>query len=131
MWRRFHVVYLWPGQPIDYIRMVLHPSGYDKRIWDEIIHKLIGHSVYAKCIMDFKRKASCVRGDVLRFIRAYSPETPTGLEFFGDEVDRIAEIRYADLGGRNPSWLEHKRFFLLPLCCPEEKMGAGGCRISS
>ncbi len=58
---------------------------------DEVIHKLIDIQ-YTRNDMDFKRGCFRVRGDVLEIFPAYSGGDAYRVEFFGDEVDRIAEI---------------------------------------
>ena len=79
------------GSPIDYKEMVisLRPGMVKDR--DEVIHKLIDIQ-YTRNDMDFKRGCFRVRGDVLEIFPAYSGGDAYRVEFFGDEVDRIAEI---------------------------------------
>ena len=79
------------GSPIDYKEMVisLRPGMVKDR--DEVIHKLIDIQ-YTRNEMDFKRGSFRVRGDVLEVFPAYSGSEAYRIEFFGDEVDRIAEI---------------------------------------
>ena len=79
------------GSPIDYKQMVisLRPGMVKDR--DEVIHKLIDIQ-YTRNDMDFKRGCFRVRGDVLEIFPAYSGGDAYRVEFFGDEVDRIAEI---------------------------------------
>lgn len=79
------------GSPIDYKEMVisLRPGMIKDR--DEIIHKLIDIQ-YTRNDMDFHRGTFRVRGDVLEVFPAYSGSEAYRIEFFGDEVDRIAEI---------------------------------------
>ena len=111
------------GSPIDYKEMVisLRPGMIKDR--DEIIHKLIDIQ-YTRNDMDFKRGDFRVRGDVLEIYPAYSAGDAYRVEFFGDEVDRIAEID--TLTGRSsPSW-DISRFSCFPLCYPEGEDGAGG-----
>lgn len=79
------------GSPIDYKNMVisLRPGMVKDR--DEVIHKLIDIQ-YERNEMDFKRGTFRVRGDVLEIYPAYSDGEAYRVEFFGDEVDRIAAI---------------------------------------
>ena len=79
------------GSPIDYKSMVisLRPGMVKDR--DEVIHKLIDIQ-YERNEMDFKRGTFRVRGDVLEMYRAYSDGEAYRVEFFGDEVERIAAI---------------------------------------
>ena len=79
------------GSPIDYKSMVisLRPGMVKDR--DEVIHKLIDIQ-YERNEMDFKRGTFRVRGDVLEIYPAYSDGEAYRVEFFGDEVERIAAI---------------------------------------
>jgi len=79
------------GSPIDYKKMVvsLRPGMIKDR--DEVIKKLI-EIQYDRNEMDFKRGTFRVHGDVLEIFPAYSEKVAYRVEFFGDEVDRIAEI---------------------------------------
>ena len=79
------------GSPIDYKEMVisLRPGMIKDR--DEIIKKLI-EIQYDRNEMDFKRGTFRVHGDVLEIFPAYSEKVAYRVEFFGDEIDRIAEI---------------------------------------
>ena len=79
------------GSPIDYKEMVisLRPGMIKDR--DEVIKKLI-EIQYDRNEMDFKRGTFRVHGDVLEIFPAYSEKVAYRVEFFGDEVERIAEI---------------------------------------
>ncbi|EHE97733.1 UvrABC system protein B [ [[Clostridium] citroniae WAL-17108] len=108
------------GSPIDYKEMVisLRPGMVKDR--DEIIHKLIDIQ-YDRNDMDFKRGTFRVRGDVLEVFPAYSDSEAYRIEFFGDEVDRIAEID--TLTGEIKSQLGHIAIFPAShYVVPKEKM---------
>ena len=79
------------GSPIDYKEMVisLRPGMIKDR--DDVIKKLI-EIQYDRNEMDFKRGTFRVHGDVLEIFPAYEEKIAYRVEFFGDEVDRIAEI---------------------------------------
>ena len=79
------------GSPIDYKEMVisLRPGMIKDR--DDVIKKLI-EIQYDRNDMDFKRGTFRVRGDVLEIFPAYEEKIAYRVEFFGDEVERIAEI---------------------------------------
>ena len=79
------------GSPIDYQEMVisLRPGMIKDR--DDVIKKLI-EIQYDRNEMDFKRGTFRVHGDVLEIFPAYSEKVAYRVEFFGDEVERIAEI---------------------------------------
>ena len=79
------------GSPIDYEKMILSLRPGQTRERDEIIRALIDMQ-YDRNDMDFKRGTFRVRGDTLDVIPADRSETGVRLEFFGDEIDRIAEI---------------------------------------
>ena len=96
------------GSPIDYKKMVvsLRPGMEIDR--DEVIHKLIAMQ-YERNEMDFKRTTFRVRGDVLEIFPAASDDVAVRVEFFGDEVDRIAE--FDPLTGEVHSYLNHVAIF--------------------
>ncbi len=79
------------GDPIDYNNMVvsLRVGGTADR--DEVIKKLI-EIQYERNDIDFSRNKFRVRGDVIDVFPSYSGGNAIRIEFFGDEVDRIAEI---------------------------------------
>ncbi len=79
------------GDPIDYNNMVvsLRTGGTADR--DEVIKKLI-EIQYERNDIDFSRNKFRVRGDVIDVFPSYSGGNAIRIEFFGDEVDRIAEI---------------------------------------
>ncbi|MCR5835317.1 MAG: excinuclease ABC subunit UvrB [Lachnospiraceae bacterium] len=96
------------GDPIDYKNMVisLRPGMIKDR--DEVIHKLI-EIQYERNDMDFKRGSFRVRGDVVEIFPASASDYAIRVEFFGDEVDRIAEIN--TLTGDIVNRLEHVAIF--------------------
>ena len=96
------------GSPIDYKKMVvsLRPGMEIDR--DEVIHKLIAMQ-YERNEMDFRRTTFRVRGDVLEIFPAASDDVAIRVEFFGDEVDRIAE--FDPLTGEVHSYLNHVAIF--------------------
>ncbi|MCI8513875.1 MAG: excinuclease ABC subunit UvrB [Lachnospiraceae bacterium] len=97
------------GSPIDYKKMTL--SVRPGQIWDrdEMIHRLIDIQ-YTRNDMDFHRGTFRVRGDVLEVFPAAYGEDAVRVEFFGDEVDRIAQID--TLTGEIKALLEH--FLIFP-----------------
>ena len=110
------------GSPIDYKEMVisLRPGMIKDR--DEVIHKLIDIQ-YTRNEMDFKRGTFRVRGDVVEIFPAYSGGEAYRVEFFGDEVDRIAEID--SLTGEVKAQLGHVAIFPAShYVVPKEKMMA-------
>lgn len=80
------------GNPIDYRSMVisLRPGMVKKR--DDLIAKLV-EIQYERNDISFTRNKFRVRGDVVEIFPAYSNENAVRIEFFGDEIERICEIR--------------------------------------
>ena len=79
------------GSPVDYTDMVIYLRPGQERGRDEIIDKLI-EIQYERNDMDFKRSTFRVKGDVLDIFPADADDYAYRVEFFGDEIDRIAEI---------------------------------------
>ena len=79
------------GSPDDYMNMMvsLRPGMEIDR--DDVIKGLIDMQ-YTRNEMDFKRGTFRVHGDVLEIFPANNTDTAIRVEFFGDEVDRIAQI---------------------------------------
>ncbi len=96
------------GAPIDYQNMVisLRPGMIKDR--DEVIRQLIDIQ-YIRSDQDFKRGTFRVRGDVVEVYPSSSSGDAIRVEFFGDEVDRIAEID--SLTGEVKLVLEHTAIF--------------------
>lgn len=81
------------GDPIDYENLVvsLRPGMIKDR--DEIMRKLI-EIQYMRNDINFERGTFRVRGDVLEIFPASSSENTVRVDFFGDEIDRIAEVNH-------------------------------------
>ncbi len=79
------------GDPIDYNNMVVSLRTGMERDRDEVIDKLI-EIQYERNDINFTRNKFRVRGDVIDVFPSYSSGNAIRIEFFGDEVDRIAEI---------------------------------------
>ena len=79
------------GDPIDYKSMVISLRVGQERPIDEILHKL-AEIRYERNDLDFSRNKFRVRGDTLEVYPAYWSGKAIRVEFFGDEIDRIAEI---------------------------------------
>ena len=96
------------GAPIDYRNMVvsLRPGMEADR--DEVIRKLVDMQ-YVRNEMDFKRGTFRVHGDVVEIFPSASSGDAVRIEFFGDEVDRIAEVD--SLTGEIKAVLEHVAVF--------------------
>ncbi len=96
------------GSPVDYQEMVISLRPGMEKDRDEVISQLIDIH-YDRNDMDFHRGTFRVRGDVLEIFPAESSETAVRVEFFGDEIDRIAEIDV--LTGTVKKELEHIAVF--------------------
>ncbi|MCR5703292.1 MAG: excinuclease ABC subunit UvrB [Eubacterium sp.] len=96
------------GDPIDYKNMVvsLRPGVIRER--DDIIHQLI-EIQYDRNDMDFKRGTFRVRGENLEVFPASYTDSAIRVEFFDDEIERIAEID--TLTGEVKRYLEHAAIF--------------------
>ena len=79
------------GNPEDYKAMMLSLRPGMQMDRDELIGRLIDMQ-YTRNEMDFKRSTFRVKGDVLDIIPANKGEEALRIEFFGDEIDRIAEF---------------------------------------
>lgn len=79
------------GAPVDYQNMVISLRPGMEKDRDDVIRKLIDIQ-YVRSDTDFKRGTFRVRGDVLEVYPSASSGDAVRVEFFGDEVDRIAQI---------------------------------------
>lgn len=75
---------------------------------DDVIRQLIDIQ-YIRSDQDFKRGTFRVRGDVIEIYPSNSTDEAVRVEFFGDEVDRIAQIDA--LTGEVKMLLEHTAIF--------------------
>ncbi len=79
------------GNPIDYRTMVISLRPGMQKSRDELLEKLV-ELQYERNDIDFSRNKFRVRGDVVEIFPAASTDSIIRVEFFGDEVDRIAEV---------------------------------------
>ncbi len=79
------------GNPIDYRTMVISLRPGMTKPRDELLEKLV-ELQYERNDIDFSRNKFRVRGDVVEIFPAASSDKIIRVEFFGDEVDRIAEV---------------------------------------
>ena len=96
------------GSPIDYQNMTVNLRPGMQKDRDAVLRRLIDIQ-YTRNDMDFKRGTFRVRGDVVEIFPVSSADTAIRVEFFGDEVDRIAEIDV--LTGEIKCTLEHTVIF--------------------
>ncbi|MBO5094253.1 MAG: excinuclease ABC subunit UvrB [Lachnospiraceae bacterium] len=96
------------GSPDDYQEMIvsLRPGMVKDR--DAVIRELIDMQ-YNRNDMDIERCNFRVRGDVVEVYPAQGGDYLIRIEFFGDEIDRIAEVDI--LTGKVHAYLEHVAIF--------------------
>ncbi len=79
------------GSPEAYSALMLHLEVGVDRPLDDILAKLV-EMQYERNDYDFHRGTFRVRGDVLEIFPAYEESQAVRVEFFGDTVDRLAEV---------------------------------------
>lgn len=96
------------GNPMEYKDLTLSLRPGMLRDMKDILKKLVDIQ-YERNDIDFVRGTFRVRGDVLEVFPASSSEHAIRIEFFGDEIDRIAEIDV--LTGKVIGFREHVAIF--------------------
>lgn len=96
------------GDPVDYENQVLSLREGLEMDRDDVLRKLI-QIQYNRNDMDFARGTFRVRGDTVEIIPASMSEKAIRVEFFGDEIERIAEID--PLTGAILGYREHVSIF--------------------
>lgn len=96
------------GSPDDYKGLMMSLRPGMKKDRDEVIRELI-ELRYDRNDLDLERCTFRVRGDVLEINPAVGGDYIFRVEFFGDEVDRIAEID--PVTGKVHSLLDHVMIF--------------------
>ena len=79
------------GSPEDYSNMVLSVRPGMKIKRDEVLEKLV-EMQYIRSDMEFLRGNFRVKGDIVDIFPADNSEQAIRLEFFGDEIDKVALI---------------------------------------
>lgn len=79
------------GDPIDYRNMVISLRSGARLERDELLARLVSIQ-YERNDINFVRNKFRVRGDTVEIFPAGSSSNAIRVEFFGDEIDRIAEI---------------------------------------
>ena len=106
--------------PIDYQEMTLSLRPGMLRERDSVLRRLI-EVQYTRNDMDFHRGSFRVRGDVIEIFPITSNDTAIRVEFFGDEIDRLAEIDV--LTGEVKNVLQHMIIFPAShYVVPEDRM---------
>ncbi len=80
------------GDPAEYKSLLVSVREGQTLERDELISHLVAIS-YERNDLNFVRGKFRVRGDTVEIFPASSSETAIRVEFFGDEVDRVSEIR--------------------------------------
>ncbi len=96
------------GSPDDYQELIvsLRPGMVKDR--EEVLRELVAIQ-YTRNDMDIQRSTFRVRGDVVEIYPAIGGDYLIRVEFFGDEIDRIAEVD--PLTGQVHATLEHIAIF--------------------
>jgi len=96
------------GSPDDYQELIvsLRPGMIKDR--DQVLRELIAIQ-YSRNDLDIQRSTFRVRGDVVEIYPAIGGDYLIRVEFFGDEIDRIAEVD--PLTGQVHATLEHVAIF--------------------
>ena len=81
------------GDPIDYRNMVISLRQGMVMERDTLLEKLVSLQ-YERNDVNFTRNKFRVKGDTVDIFPAYSDDTVIRVEFFGDEIDRLCEIKY-------------------------------------
>ncbi|MGL4343650.1 MAG: excinuclease ABC subunit UvrB [Cellulosilyticaceae bacterium] len=96
------------GDPVDYENQVLSLREGAQMDRDDVLRKLV-QIQYNRNDQDFVRGSFRVRGDTVEIIPASSMEQAIRVEFFGDEIERIAEID--SLTGKILGYRDHVAIF--------------------
>ncbi|MBT9281217.1 MAG: excinuclease ABC subunit UvrB [Hydrogenibacillus schlegelii] len=96
------------GDPAEYRDLVLSLRVGMEKPRDEVLRKLVDIQ-YTRNDYDFHRGTFRVRGDVVEIFPASRSEQAIRVEFFGDEIERIAEIDV--LTGEITGFREHVAIF--------------------
>jgi len=110
------------ASPEDFLQMVLSVKR-GQRITREEVLRTIVTMLYERNEFEFGRGKFRVRGDVVEIFPAQNDEEAVRLEFFGDEIDRMA--LFDPLTGRSRGELTHLTLFpAKQFVTPKEKMQA-------
>ncbi len=92
------------GDPDDYENLVISLRPGMEKSRDEIMRRLIAIQ-YTRNEIDFKRGTFRAKGDILEVYPSNENESALRIEFFGDEIDSIAQIN--PLNGKKINLLKH------------------------
>jgi len=108
------------ASPEDFLQMVLTIKKGDRITREELLKRLV-EMLYERNEIEFARGKFRVRGDVVELFPAQNDEEAVRVEFFGDEIDRIA--LFDPLTGRSRGELTHLTLFpAKQFVTPKDKM---------
>jgi excinuclease ABC subunit B len=108
------------ASPEDFMQMVLTLKRGDRITREEVLKKIV-EMLYERNEIEFARGKFRVRGDVVEIFPAQNDEEAVRVEFFGDEIDRMA--LFDPLTGRSRGELTHLTLFpAKQFVTPKEKM---------
>ena len=110
------------ASPEDFQQMVLTLKRGERITREEVLRRIV-EMLYERNEIEFGRGRFRVRGDVLEIFPAQNDDEAVRVEFFGDEIDRMA--LFDPLTGRSRGDLTHLTLFpAKQFVTPKEKMQA-------
>ena len=110
------------ASPEDFMQMVMTLKKGDRVTREEVLKRIV-EMLYERNEIEFARGKFRVRGDVLEIFPAQNDEEAVRIEFFGDEIDRMA--LFDPLTGRSRGDLTHLTLFpAKQFVTPKDKMQA-------
>ena len=117
------------GEPEDFAKMMVSLRVGAQMERDELLKKLVAIR-YERNDIAFERNMFRVRGDTVEIFPAYWKDSAIRVEFFGDEIDRISEMR--PLTGERQNVVRHAAIFPAShYIVGPEKMKAGLAKIAA
>ncbi|MCX6958757.1 MAG: excinuclease ABC subunit UvrB [Verrucomicrobia bacterium] len=108
------------ASPEDFLQMVLTLKRGDRITREEVLKRIV-EMLYERNEIEFARGKFRVRGDVVEIFPAQNDEEAVRIEFFGDEIDRMA--LFDPLTGKSRGELTHLTLFpAKQFVTPKEKM---------
>jgi excinuclease ABC subunit B len=108
------------ASPEDFMQMVMTLKKGDRITREEVLKRIV-EMLYERNEIEFARGKFRVRGDVVEIFPAQNDEEAVRIEFFGDEVDRMA--LFDPLTGRSRGDLTHLTLFpAKQFVTPKDKM---------
>jgi excinuclease ABC subunit B len=108
------------ASPEDFMQMVMTLKKGDRIKREEVLKRIV-EMLYERNEIEFSRGKFRVRGDVLEIFPAQNDEEAVRVEFFGDEIDRMA--LFDPLTGKSRGDLTHLTLFpAKQFVTPKDKM---------